>query len=111
MKHYVRLDFLQILVSLATTKEKLHCLYRIATITCNSVPSTIAGQWYCTPIGNIADEGQSGVLSSDQEGVADSLMSKLGITDETTTNTSESKTRTGSDESTDVGASFSVTNP
>lgn len=92
-------------------QKKLDCLYRIATITCNSVPSTIAGQWYCTPIGNIADEGQSGVLSPDQEGVADSLMSKLGMTDETTTNTGESKTKTGSDESTDVGASFSDTNP
>jgi hypothetical protein len=83
----------------------------VSPLTCNSLPSTIAGQWYCTPIGNIADEGKSGVLSSDQEGVADSLMSKLGMMDETTTSTSESKTKTDSNESTARGTSFTDTNP
>ena len=35
------------------------------------------GQWYCTPIGNISDEGKGFDLSKNQENVADSLMSKL----------------------------------
>jgi hypothetical protein len=85
--------------------------FSIVTLTFKSTPSTIAGQWYCTPIGNIADEGQSGVLSPDQEGVADSLMSKLGTTDEMTTSTSEIKTKTGSDESTAIGTSSPNTAP
>lgn len=89
--------------------NKIRIAY-IAALTFNSMPSTIAGQWYCTPIGNIADEGQSGVLSPDQEGVADSLMSKLGMADETTTSTSESKTKNDSDGSTAMGDIFTDTN-
>jgi hypothetical protein len=55
------------------------------------------------------DEGKSGVLTSDQEGVADSLMSKLGMTDNMTSSTSE--TKTDSDASTSRGTSSSDTNP
>lgn len=40
---------------------------------------TNIGQWYCTDIGNIADEGQAGDLSKSQDETADSLMTKLGL--------------------------------
>lgn len=48
---------------------------------------TNIGQWYCTDIGNIADEGLAGDLSKKQGETADSLMSKLGLSsDEPTSN-------------------------
>lgn len=42
---------------------------------------TNIGAWYCTELGNIADEGKSGELSKQQDQTADSLMSKLGVSD------------------------------
>jgi hypothetical protein len=52
---------------------------------------TNIGQWYCTELGNIADEGKSGELSKQQDQTADSLMSKLGLSDSSESESSDKK--------------------
>lgn len=60
-------------------------------VLCKTGFFTNIGQWYCTDIGNIGDEGKSSDLSKTQDETADSLMSKLGISDTTTTDDSSEK--------------------
>lgn len=59
---------------------------------------TNIGAWYCTDIGDISDEGVAGSLSKTQDETADSLMSKLGLSDEATKENDNDSTENKSQE-------------
>ena len=58
------------------------------------------GQWYCTPIGNISDEGKGSDLSKTQQDTADSLMSKLMSDEQLSSSESEKKMEAGKEDAT-----------
>jgi hypothetical protein len=61
---------------------------------------TNIGQWYCTDLGNIADEGNPGELSKQQDKTADSLMDKLGLSDASSTDTESNDKKSNAEKET-----------
>ena len=67
---------------------------------CNTGFFTNIGAWYCTDLGDISDEASAGTLSKKQDETADSLMSKLGLSDAETSASSNDSSENKSDDNT-----------
>jgi len=83
---------------LAVAAPPAHAVQPRNEALCNTGFFTNIGQWYCTPIGNIADEGKSGDLSKQDDETADSLMSKLGVSESTSSDEKKSNESAGGTE-------------
>jgi len=79
------------------TPTRANAIQERNEVLCKTGFFTNIGQWYCTDIGNIADEGKSGELSKTQDKTADSLMSKVGLGESDISSESEKKTETSTE--------------